>query len=65
MGMRITKNNCKAAVGIMELLADNKCTVADVTGILNYVEARIRSATTVPKLDYETILEELISYCDD
>lgn len=64
MGMRINENNCRAAVEIMKVLADNKCTVADVTGIFNYVEAKIRNATTVPELDHQAILEELISHCD-
>lgn len=65
MGMKITRNNCKAAVEIMKVLEENKCTIADVGGILNYVEMRIRNATTVPKQDYSAILGELITACDE
>lgn len=64
MAMNMTKNNCKAAVEIMKVLADNKCTVDDTLGILLYVDKELRSASTVPKLDYQAILEKLTSYCD-
>lgn len=64
MGMRATENNAKAAVEIMRVLEENKCTVADVTGILNYVEMRIRNVATVPKQDYSSILKELTSSSD-
>ena len=61
MGMKATENNCKAAVEIMKVLADNKCTVADVWGILDYVEKKIRNVTTVPKQDYDSLLNQLLT----
>ena len=64
MGMRVTENNAKAAVEIMRVLEENKCTVADVTGILNYVEMKIRNATMVQKQDYSSILKELTASSD-
>ena len=64
-GMKATKNNCKAAVEIMKVLESNNCTVADVCGVLNYVEAMIRKAATVPKQDYDVLLEKLLTSCDD
>lgn len=61
MGMKATENNCKAAVEIMKTLADNKCTVADVCGILNYVENKIRNAATVPEQDYDSLLNQMLN----
>lgn len=65
MGMRVTKTNAKAAVEIMKVLEENKCTVADISGIFSYVEAKIRNTTTVPSLDHETLLKELTSNLED
>lgn len=65
MAMRSTENNCRAAVEIMKVLEDNNCTVADVCGILNYVEAMIRKVATVPKQDYDTLLSNLFTSCDE
>lgn len=65
MGMKLTESNARAAVGIMKILAENKCTVADMPGILSYVETEIRSETTVPCLDCETLLQKLISDLED
>lgn len=65
MAMRLTKNNAKAAVEIMKTLAENKCTVADITGIFSYVESKIHYETTVPSLDYERFLQELTPSRED
>lgn len=61
MAMRVTQGNAKAAVEIMKVLEENKCTAADIPGIFSYVEMKIRDVTTVPSLDYEKILQELTS----
>lgn len=65
MGMKLTESNARAAVGIMKILAENKCTVADMPGIFAYVETKIRSMTTVPSLDYEALMQKLISDLED
>ena len=50
--MKITENNVKTAAAILEILAKNKCTVADTGNILSFVEKVVRNQTTVPKHDY-------------
>ncbi|MCM1276234.1 MAG: hypothetical protein NC299_12890 [Lachnospiraceae bacterium] len=59
--MRLTENNARAAVKIMEVLAENKCAIADITGIFSYVELKIRDMATAPSLDYDALLKELTS----
>ena len=52
MGMPITENNVKAAAEILEILAKNKCTVADSGSILSFCGSVIQSRATVPERDY-------------
>lgn len=63
--MRLTKRNVKVAIEILTVLAENKCTVADVSGIFSYIEGKIRNETTVPNLDYDALLGELVAGCDE
>ena len=63
--MRLTKRNVKAATEILAVLADNKCTVADVSGIFSYIEGEIHSSATVPVKDYSVELSDLYDRADE
>ena len=65
MGMPSTKNNVKAAIAIMDILAEKECTVADLQHILSYVGMRLEHTTTVPKKNYREIMKELLEACED
>lgn len=52
MGMTITEINVKTAAQIMNILAENKCTVADAGDILSFCGRVIQNRATVPEQDY-------------
>lgn len=52
MGMYATENNEKTAAEILNILAKNKCTVADALDILSFCGSAIKSRATVPDMDY-------------
>lgn len=65
MGMKITENNVRAAAEILKVLAENKCHIDDVYGIFRYVEDKLRREMTVPELDYDALLGELMASLDE
>ena len=58
MGMTATENNVKTAAAILEILAKNKCTVADAEDILSFCGRVIQNRATVPEQDYLTDFTE-------
>ena len=54
MGITATENNVKTAAAILEILAKNKCTVADAGDILSFCGRVIQDRATVPEQDYLT-----------
>ena len=50
--MEINEKNVKTAAAIMEVLAENECTVADVGSILAFCSRITQNRATVPKLNY-------------
>ena len=52
MGMTITENNVKTAAQRMNILAKNKCTVADAGSILAFCSSITQSRATVPEQNY-------------
>ena len=56
--MVFTKNNIEAASKIARILAEKKCTVADMPGILSYVQMKITNHTSVQQADFSSELKE-------
>lgn len=50
--MEATENNVKTAAQIMNILAENKCTVADAGSILAFCSRITQKRATVPEQDY-------------
>lgn len=63
--MNVVKKNVEAAIEICKILSEKECTIADVPGILSYVDMKLRSNTMVPKADYYEMFKELLGECEE
>lgn len=50
--MNVTEKNVKTSAVILNILAENKCTVAEAEEILSFCSKILRKRATVPEEDY-------------
>ncbi len=50
--MTVTEKNVKTSAAILNILAENKCTVAEAEEILSFCSRILRRRATVPEEDY-------------
>lgn len=59
--MEFTKRNLKIADKIVDILVEEKCTVAQAEGILNEVSKGVRRCGTVQKVKYYETFKDDVS----